>query len=194
MSQPATEAPARPARRENVFTRKIGPLPMWAWVAIIGAVIVGWAYWKNRQSNQAAAGTTGSSATVPQFVNQTYTTVQPPAAPVPPNGDHLPDNDSNPPDKNRPPNDNDNPGTDPNRPPPKKGRKEIGVPLHPPKRRHTRGHPTHGSVGPGHGGPPTTGGNRPAGPVYGSPLPQQPEPVSGGQPPGRFHRGGQAWT
>ena len=78
-----TDAPPRTSsRRENVFTRKIGPLPMWAWVAIVSAVILGYAYWKNRQSSssQAQPATTDASQ-VPQFVNQTYTTVQPPSEP-----------------------------------------------------------------------------------------------------------------
>ena len=78
-----TDAPARTSsRRENVFTRKIGPLPMWAWVAIVGAVIIGYAYWKNRQNNAAStSSTTADASQVPQFVNQTYTTVQPPSEP-----------------------------------------------------------------------------------------------------------------
>jgi len=81
MSEAAPER-AR-ARGGNVFTHKLGPLPMWAWVAIAGAVILGWAYYKNKTSAAAsgtAADTTGTSASdVPQFVNQTYTTVQAPA-------------------------------------------------------------------------------------------------------------------
>ena len=79
-----TDAPPRTSsKRENVFTRHIGPLPMWAWLAIVGAVIIGYAYWKNRQSSsssQAQSATTDASQ-VPQFVNQTYTTVQPPSEP-----------------------------------------------------------------------------------------------------------------
>ena len=66
-----------------MFTHKLGPLPMWAWVAIGAAVILGWAYYKNKTTAAASTSstdTTGTSASdVPQFVNQTYTTVQAPA-------------------------------------------------------------------------------------------------------------------
>ena len=67
----------------NVFTRHIGPLPMWAWTAIVGAVIVGYAWWKNRQAGASTSSTssTANASQVPQFVNQTYTTVTPPSAP-----------------------------------------------------------------------------------------------------------------
>jgi hypothetical protein len=71
---------------KETFTRKIGPLPMWAWLAIIGTVIVGWAWWRNRQTSSTSAnsGTTADASQVPQFVNQTYTTVQPPVPAAPP--------------------------------------------------------------------------------------------------------------
>lgn len=78
-----SEAAPERARGGNVFTHKLGPLPMWVWVAIAGAAILGWAYYKNKTSaasSGTAADTTGTSASdVPQFVNQTYTTVQAPA-------------------------------------------------------------------------------------------------------------------
>ena len=91
MSQMAPEAapaaPAAPAagggkQGGNVFTRKIGPMPMWAWVAIISVVLIGYAYYRNKQSAAAASTTaTGTDASqVPQFVNQTYTSVTPPTA------------------------------------------------------------------------------------------------------------------
>ncbi len=85
MSVQAPEAAA--PKRENVFTHKIGPLPMWAWLAIIGAALVMWRLYAQRK-NQSAAAAAGDSAagnpnTVPQFVNQTYTTVTAPAAPGP---------------------------------------------------------------------------------------------------------------
>jgi hypothetical protein len=76
-------APAAPAKQGgNVFTRKIGPMPMWAWVAIISVILIGYAYYRNKQSAAAAATTaTGTDASqVPQFVNQTYTSVTPPVA------------------------------------------------------------------------------------------------------------------
>lgn len=87
MSEQAPErAPAR-ARGGNVFTHRIGPLPMWIWVAVIGGVIVAWSLYKSRTSGQSStassSGDTGTpAADVPQFVNQTYTTVTPPTVNV----------------------------------------------------------------------------------------------------------------
>lgn len=81
MSEQAPEAPVK-GKKENVFTRKIGPMPMWAWVAIIGAAIIGFAYYKNKNS-AASSSTTGAmtdASQVPQFVNQTYTQPGPPVA------------------------------------------------------------------------------------------------------------------
>jgi len=82
VSEQAPEAPARPARRENVFTRKIGPLPMWGWLLIVGGGIGAWALYSRKQAGQTTA--TGTSASqVPQFVNQTYVSPTPPMAPAP---------------------------------------------------------------------------------------------------------------
>lgn len=68
---------------KETFTRKIGPLPMWAWLAIIGAVVVGWAWYKDRKSaSTTAPADTADASQVPQFVNQVSTTVQPPSAPT----------------------------------------------------------------------------------------------------------------
>jgi LysM repeat protein len=79
--QPTAPVSARPARRENVFTHKIGPLPMWGWVAIIGGILVAWRMYSSKQSAAAAnTSATGNANTVPQFVNQTYTTVTAPSA------------------------------------------------------------------------------------------------------------------
>ena len=90
MSQMATEpaAPRRPQSGGNVFTHKIGPLPMWVWVASIGAIIIAWSFWKSKtspSSQQQGNGTgqaTADTADIPQFVNQTYTTVTPPSVTV----------------------------------------------------------------------------------------------------------------
>lgn len=70
MSEAAPERPrpqAVPARETpgggNVLTRKVGPLPTWAWLGIIGiggAAV--WYFYKSRQANAAASsGTTGQS-------------------------------------------------------------------------------------------------------------------------------------
>ena len=82
-------APERANRSGNVFTRKIGPLPMWGWMAIAGLLAIFYYLYKKNQANQqtaastAAANTTGSTdqSLVPQFVNQTYVNGTPPAAP-----------------------------------------------------------------------------------------------------------------
>jgi LysM repeat protein len=79
-----TQAPSR----ENVFTRKIGPLPMWLWVVIIAVPLLVYSLYKQKKSATTPSTTgTGTASTtsasqVPQFVNQTYTTVIPPAAPT----------------------------------------------------------------------------------------------------------------
>jgi hypothetical protein len=92
MSEAAPERAAPPAREGggggfmSTFTNKIGPLPMWAWVAIIAVILVVWRW----HSAQSAAGTSPAADTstaadqVPQFVNQTYVTTQPPVVQQPP--------------------------------------------------------------------------------------------------------------
>lgn len=76
----------------NVFTRKIGPLPMWGWMAIAMLLAVFYyLYHKNQQSatasstaaTGAAANTPGGvdASLVPQFVNQVYNQETPPTAP-----------------------------------------------------------------------------------------------------------------
>lgn len=76
-------APERtPAKRENVFTRKIGPLSMWVWLVIVGSVIIAWSLYKRKTAGSTAAtsSATGTPASdIPQFVNQVYTN---PGAPV----------------------------------------------------------------------------------------------------------------
>ena len=78
-------APAR-ASVKNVFTNKLGPFPMWAWLVIGGGGIIAWAWWRSRQQAQTAASSAADTSVpadqVPQFVNQTYTTVTPPSVTV----------------------------------------------------------------------------------------------------------------
>ena len=86
MSEVTPEAPTRPSsggKKENVFTHKFGPLPMWAWVAIISAVLIGYYYWKNKKA-ASQTPTVPDASQVPQFVNQVYTNVTPPTAPATP--------------------------------------------------------------------------------------------------------------
>ena len=75
----AAERPA--AKKDNVFTRKIGPLSMWVWLVIISGGILTYSLWKSKTagatSGTSAAGT--SAADIPQFVNQVYTN---PGAPL----------------------------------------------------------------------------------------------------------------
>jgi hypothetical protein len=76
----------------GVWGKKMGPLPVWAWVAIVLGGLLAFMYWKNKGAatgatastdtgSSAAAGTTDASQ-IPEFVNQTYTTVSPPAEPT----------------------------------------------------------------------------------------------------------------
>ena len=77
----------------GVFTRKLGPLPAWAWMAIILVLVLVYAYYKKSKNatssastaNQAAGGVNSpggvDASLVPQFINQTYENVTPPAAP-----------------------------------------------------------------------------------------------------------------
>jgi hypothetical protein len=80
-----SEQPAAPARKENVFTNKIGPLPMWAWVAVVAAALVAWRLWSSKNAAAQQQPTTIPSTPadqVPQFVNQTYVTTTPPNTPA----------------------------------------------------------------------------------------------------------------
>lgn len=75
---------------KGALTRPIGPLPTWGWVTIAALIIVGYAWWHNRQTQQAASSDTANASQVPQFVNQVYTGPQPPE---PPDMDHKEDKD-----------------------------------------------------------------------------------------------------
>lgn len=65
-----------PAQQGNLFTRHIGPLPMWAWLGIVGGGVLLWAWWSNRNSS---ASSTTSASTQPPFINQVYTNQSPPS-------------------------------------------------------------------------------------------------------------------
>ena len=84
MSEAAPER-VPPARREsggNVFTQHIGPLPMWAWVAIAGGILIVWRVMAKKPTQAATTTPSTPADQVPQFVNQTYTTVTAPSAGV----------------------------------------------------------------------------------------------------------------
>lgn len=81
-----SEQPSAPPARSsggNVFTNKIGPLPMWAWVGIAAAILVIWRVMAGKKSASSQATTTPSTPAdqVPQFVNQTYVSTTAPGAP-----------------------------------------------------------------------------------------------------------------
>ena len=94
MSEQAPERPTGGGGSGNVFTRKIGPLPMWAWMAIALLIALGFYLVKKKTSGSTTANDqTGSgtdtagaggvdSSLVPQFVNQTYVNNSPPVAPA----------------------------------------------------------------------------------------------------------------
>lgn len=70
------------------LTKKIGPLPMWGWMAIVAVLALVYSFYKKSQANsttanQAAANSPGGvdASLVPQFINQTYDNSQPPPAP-----------------------------------------------------------------------------------------------------------------
>ena len=105
MSQMAPERSATAGRGGNVFTRKIGPLPMWGWVAIVGGAILAWAYYKNRTAGSTTSSTsaTGTDASqIPQFINQTYVTTSPPVSQPPTVGGPI-IHDGGPPPRKPPP-------------------------------------------------------------------------------------------
>lgn len=96
MSETAPEPTGGPPKARGklgIWAKKYGPLPAWAWALIGLVIILGVLYLKNRNSASAnttadaaaqTADTTAGAGQIPQFVNQTYTTVQPPSAPSPP--------------------------------------------------------------------------------------------------------------
>lgn len=88
MSEAAPEQVPSSGGGGNPLTRKLGPMPLWAWMLVAFTVALGYAYWRNRQSSSAAAtssggstGDTAASADIPQFVNQVYTNPTPPTQP-----------------------------------------------------------------------------------------------------------------
>lgn len=113
MSQMQPEV--QPQGGGNVFTRKIGPLPMWAWMGIaLALAIVYYLYKKHQSGSSSSTSSTQNSSMntpggvdaslVPQFVNQVYNQETPPVAPnvtvnntIPVQTPTGPDNDNPPP-------------------------------------------------------------------------------------------------
>jgi hypothetical protein len=63
----ADTAPA-PSGKGNVLTRKIGPLPTWGWVSIIGGAIVVWAVYARSKAGSTTATAADSASTTPPDV------------------------------------------------------------------------------------------------------------------------------
>jgi PASTA domain len=61
----------RPAKKENVLTRKIGPLSTWVWIAIAGGAVLLWALYERHNSSSAGATSGTASDTQPPEVIQT---------------------------------------------------------------------------------------------------------------------------
>lgn len=87
MSEQTTTSVSRP-RGGNVWTNKVGPLPLWSWMAIILGVVFLYSMYKKKTTaaqDQSAGGVNSpggvDASLVPQFINQTYDNDQPPAAP-----------------------------------------------------------------------------------------------------------------
>lgn len=76
----------------NVFTKKLGPLPMWGWMGIALLIAVLYYLYRKNKAASSATSTAQTAATnntpggvdsslVPQFVNQVYNQESPPVAP-----------------------------------------------------------------------------------------------------------------
>jgi LysM repeat protein len=87
MSETAPEKPASAGGGKlGVWSKKLGPMPAWLWAGLVMGLLLLFMLYKKKTTATAAAatstaGTSTSANDVPQFVNQTYTTVTPPAAP-----------------------------------------------------------------------------------------------------------------
>jgi hypothetical protein len=84
----AQPQPSSSGGTANIFTRKFGPLPMWAWMAIVLALALVYSIWKKNKSasstnTQAASASSESADQIPQFVNQTYVQTTPPTVTPP---------------------------------------------------------------------------------------------------------------
>lgn len=70
------------------MSRKLGPLTYWEWLVVGAGGLLVIMYFHNKNANNLATSSTTSStdtsSQIPQFVNQTYTTVSPPSSPSTP--------------------------------------------------------------------------------------------------------------
>lgn len=65
---------------ENVLTRKIGPLPTWAWTAMAAVGVVGYAYLSSRKSGSSDSATSSADLTPPEVLQVFPPEQQAPAA------------------------------------------------------------------------------------------------------------------
>ena len=127
---------------KGMLTHKFGPLPMWIWALLVAAIILGYVVIKGRGSQQQpTTGATAGACEVPQFVNQTFTSVSPPPA-----ADQDGDEDKG---KGKSEDDDNDADDRPHSHP-------LGKPPHPkpPHRRPVPVPPEKGQPGGGKGGPP----------------------------------------
>lgn len=126
----------------NVFTRKVGPLPMWAWMGIALALAIVYYLYKKHESGSSSSTSSAQNSSmntpggvdaslVPQFVNQVYNQETPPVAPNVTVNNTIPSQPSPPDNDNNPPPNSGNGGT-----PPAKTPKPTGTRV-PPKTKTT---------------------------------------------------------
>ena len=60
---------------KGALSRKLGPLPAWAWVSIAGTLIVIWALWQRAKSNSSSTTTAGN--VTPPVIDQFQLTTPP---------------------------------------------------------------------------------------------------------------------
>lgn len=83
----ADEKPAG-GKKENVLTRKIGPLPTWGWIAIGGTGILIWAFFANRSAQNQSTQSGPQGNLTPPVVVQNFPPESEPPPPGPPTGHH----------------------------------------------------------------------------------------------------------
>jgi outer membrane biosynthesis protein TonB len=86
MAGPApTQAPAAaPAGGGGFLARKVGPLPMWGWLAILTAVALGFYLYEKHKSGASSTPAEGDAQVPEVVVNDTTQAATPPPEPTPP--------------------------------------------------------------------------------------------------------------
>jgi LysM repeat protein len=87
MSETAPEAAPRSGGAGGMLTRKVGPLPVWGWLAALTALALGYWLLKGKGSGSSSGSATGTdtgttpAGDVPDYVSQTTVNVSTPAEP-----------------------------------------------------------------------------------------------------------------